>query len=163
MTVRAKVAFAPELPRAVAYGTQMPGGGRRDVGDTRVLHTPRNDDVVRGGMRLVEIVKNGQVVGEAEVPADGEAHDLEFDVDVSQSSWIALRQFPQLHTNPVNVIVGGKPIRASRDSALWCAETIKLLWKNRSRFIAEDERAAARAAYDRAIERYLQIASEVTF
>ena len=26
---------------------------------------------------------------------------------------MALRQFPQLHTNPVNVLVGGKPIRAS--------------------------------------------------
>ena len=73
---------------------------------------------------------------------------------------MALRQFPQLHTNPVNVIVSDKPIRASRDSALWCAETIKLLWKNRQRFIAEAEQPAAKAAYDRAIEKYLQIAEE---
>jgi hypothetical protein len=50
--------------------------------------------------------------------------------------------------------------RCSRESALWCAETIKLLWKNRHRFIAEEERPAAKAAYDRAIERYVQIAAE---
>jgi hypothetical protein len=158
--VRAEVAFAPEVPKAVAYGTQLPGAGRRMVGDTVNLHAPRSDEVVQGGMRLVEIVMNGQIVAHQEVPADGEIHALEFPIAVERSSWIALRQFPQLHTNPVNVVVDGKPIRASRDSARWCAATIKLLWKNRHQFIAEPERPAAKAAYDRAIERYLQIAEE---
>ena len=32
--------------------------------------------------------------------------------------------------------VDGQPIRASRDSARWCEETIHLLWKNRERVIA---------------------------
>jgi hypothetical protein len=160
VTVRAQVAFAPELPRAVAYRTEEPGAGRRMIGDTVNLHAPRNDDVVRGGERLVEIVVNGRAVAQAVVPADGEVHELEFPIDVEQSSWIALRQFPQLHTNPVNVIVEDRPIRASRESAIWCAETIKLLWKNRQRFIAEAEQAAAKAAYDRAIEKYLQIAED---
>ena len=86
-------------------------------------------------MRRVELVVNGQEVDHQDVPADGQVHTLRFTTDIAHSSWIALRQFPQLHTNPVNVIVAGRPIRASRDSALWCIETIKLLWQNRQRRI----------------------------
>ena len=88
------------------------------------------------------------------VAADGHPHDLEFKIPIAASSWVALRQFPQLHTNPVDVIVAGKPIRASADSARWCEETIHLLWKNRHEFIREAERDAARQEYDRAIEQY---------
>ena len=108
----------------------------------------------------MELVVNGNVVESVTVPGDGQIHDLEFDLDVEQSSWVALRQFPQLHTNPVNVIVDSKRIRASRDSARWCIESVELLWENRRRFIAEHERAAARAAYDRALAKYRQIAAE---
>ncbi|MEQ8855452.1 CehA/McbA family metallohydrolase [Gimesia sp.] len=158
--VTAKVAFAAETPRAVAYGLLDPPEGKRAVGDTRVLHAPRNSEYVTGGERLVEIVRNGEVVARKKVPADGQVHDLTFTVPVSQSSWIALRQFPQLHTNPVNVIVDQRPIRASRESALWCAETIKLLWKNRHQKIAERERPAAEETYQRAIQNYLKRAQE---
>lgn len=158
VTVKAKVAFSPEVPRAVAYGQLDPALGRRMVGDTVNLHAPRNHDLVQGGDRLVEIVVNGVVVSKHDVPADGKLHDIQCDVDIQQSSWVALRQFPQLHTNPVNVIVAGEPIRASRSSALWCAETIKLLWKNRNGKIAEHERDQAHEAYQRAIQRYNQIA-----
>ena len=115
---------------------------------------------MKGGTRLVEIVVNGQSVARRTVPADGEVHELEFKVPVERSSWIALRHFPQLHTNPVNVIVDGRPIRASRTSALWCAETIKLLWRNRKGRIAEDEREQAYETYQRAIQSYLRIARE---
>ncbi|QGQ22937.1 hypothetical protein F1728_09735 [Gimesia benthica] len=158
--ITAKVAFAAETPRAVAYGLLDPPEGKRAVGDTRVLHAPRNSEYVTGGERLVEIVRNGEVVARKKVPADGQVHDLKFTVPVSQSSWIALRQFPQLHTNPVNVIVDQRPIRASRESALWCAETIKLLWKNRHQKIAERERPAAEETYQRAIQSYLKRAQE---
>lgn len=160
VTVTAKVAFAAEQPMAVAYGGITPADGRRMVGDTVNLHAPRDSGVQRGGQRLVEIVMNGRVVAEHNVPADGEIHDLKFTVPVDHSSWIALRQFPQLHTNPVNVIVASKPIRASADSARWCEETIKLLWKNRQNFIAETERAAAKEAYDRSIAKYHEIAGQ---
>lgn len=158
--IKARVAFAPEVPKAVAYGQIVPGAGKRMVGDTVNLHAPRGDDVVRGGERLVEIVVNGVSVAEKSIPADGEIHDVEVDVGVGRSSWIALRHFPQLHTNPVNAIVGGRPIRASRESALWCAESVKLLWKNRQRFIAEDERPQAHEAYQRAIATFERIAAE---
>lgn len=158
--VRAKVAFAREQPKAVAQGTLQPADGRRQVGDTRILHAPRSSEVVKGGERLVEIIVNGLPVGQRKVPADGGIHELHFEIEVTRSSWVALRHFPQLHTNPVNVLVGGKPIRASRESALWCAEAVELLWENRSRFISESERPAARAAYDRAVALYRARAEE---
>ena len=158
--ITAKVAFAAKTPRAVAYGLLDPPEGRRASGDTRVLHAPRNSEYVTSGNRLVEIVMNGAVVGQQSVPADGEIHALQFEVPVETSSWIALRQFPQLHTNPVNVIVAEQPIRVSRESALWCAETIKLLWKNRHLKIAEPERKAAEQTYQRAIKVYQQRAEE---
>ncbi|MCA9168039.1 MAG: CehA/McbA family metallohydrolase [Planctomycetales bacterium] len=158
--VRAVVAFAAEQPTAVAYGTLQPAEGRRMVGDTVTLHAPRDSGTTRGGTRLVEIVVNGQVRYQVEVPADGQTHELKCDLDVPESSWIALRQFPQLHTNPVNVLVEQAPIRASRGSAVWCAESVRRLWHTRHRFIAEPERPAARAAYESAVSRYLQIAAE---
>jgi hypothetical protein len=150
VTVQASVSFAAELPQAVAYGTLEPNDGKRHAGDTRVLHAPRSSEVVAGGERLVELVRNGEVVARAKVPADGAPHELKFEVEVDRSSWVALRQFPQLHTNPVNVLVHGRPIRSSA-SARWCAESVELLWENRSRHIAEPERATARSAYDRAV------------
>jgi hypothetical protein len=159
VTIEAKVAFAPELPRAVAYGTLDPPQ-RRTTGDTVLLHFPRSEETVRGGERLVEIVVNGEPVASQKVPADGAVHDLRFTIPIEQSSWVALRHFPQLHTNPVNVLVEGKPIRANRDSARWCLAMTELLWKNRERAIAEQERPAARAAFDRALAVYRRIADE---
>jgi hypothetical protein len=158
--VRAKVAFAAETPRTVAQGTLAIADGKRFVGDTVTLHASRSDETVNGGKRLIEIVVNGRPVAHAEVPADGKIHDLSFEVDVSESSWIALRQFPQLHTNPVNVLVADKPIRASRKSAFWCIETIEQLWRARERAIAAPEREEARRTFDAAIEKFQRIASE---
>ena len=158
--IKAKVSFAPETPMTVAQGLLKPAAGRRLMGDTVNLHAPRQRKFVKGGRCLVELVVNGQVVAKKMVPADGKAHDIEFEHHVARSSWVALRQFPQLHTNPVNVLVGRKPIRASRQSALWCAESVELLWRNRHRFIKKGEQAAARLAYDRAFETYRRIATE---
>jgi hypothetical protein len=158
--VRANVAFAAETPRAVAHGTIDAPEGRREQGDTRILHVPRSQETVRGGERLVEVVVNGRVAARHALPADAALHELRFKVPIERSSWVALRQFPQLHTNPVNVIVAGRPIRASRDSARWCAESVELLWENRSRLISEAERPAARAAYERALEAYRRRAEQ---
>lgn len=160
VTVRAKVAFAEETPLAVAYGGIVPPAGRRVVGDTVLLHGPRSEQVLKGGPRLVEIVVNGQAVASRDVPADGKTHDLEFTIPIDRSSWVALRHFPQLHTNPVNVLVDERPIRASRASAQWCIDMIELLWKNRRNHIAADEREEAGKTFDRAIDRYRQIARE---
>jgi hypothetical protein len=160
--VRAKVAFAPEVPRLVAQGTVIPPGGRKFVGDTVTLHGPRTYATIAGGPRLVEIIVNGRAAAIREVPADGEVHPLDVELEIQRSSWVALRQFPELHTNPVNVLVGGSPIRVSRTSALWCIETIEQLWQNRERAIKEPERTAARQTFDQAIEKYRQIAAEAS-
>ena len=160
VVIRARVAFAPEVPLGVAYGTMEVPGGKRFQGDTRVLYHPRSERTAAGGGRLVEIVRNGGVVASRTVPADGAVHELSFEVPVDRSSWIALRHFPQLHTNPVDVIVAEKPVRASRESAVWCAEAVKLLWELRSDKIAAAERPAARLAYDRAIETFQRRAAE---
>jgi hypothetical protein len=114
--------------------------------------------MVRGGERLVEVVVNGQPVASQTVPADGAVHDLQFTVPIERSSWVALRHFPQFHTNPVNVLVAREPIRASRNSARWCIAMTELLWKNRERVIAPHERPAARDAFDRALAVYRRVA-----
>jgi hypothetical protein len=136
--IQAQVAFASTTPLGTANGGTVPTGPNR----------------------LVELVVNGQVVASQEVPADDKVHDLSFSIDIDQSSWIALRQFPQLHSNPVNVIVGGKPIRASRKSALWCIGTIEQLWRVRGAGILESEREEAHETFQRAIEQYRRIAAE---
>jgi hypothetical protein len=105
-------------------------------------------------------VVNGRVVASREVPADGRVHALEVPVDVQRSSWIAVRQFPQLHTNPVTVTVAGKPVRASRESAQWALACVDQLWRVRERRIAPAERADAQRAYDEARAIYRSIAAE---
>jgi len=116
--------------------------------------------MIPGGERIVEIVVNGRPVASARVPADGKIHPLQFRVPIARSSWVALRQFPQLHTNPVNVHIGDAPIRASRRSARWCIETIERLREQRRNSIREPERDAAMQAYDEAVEKFRRLASE---
>ena len=160
VVIKSAVAFASQTPVGIAYGTQKTPLGRRMQGDTVNLHAPRSNDVVKGGERLVEVVVNGQVVASKAVPADGQLHPVDFHVKVPRSSWVALRQFPQMHTNPVDVLVGNQPIRASKASARWCQETIRQLWDARHRHISEAERPAAQQAYERARQRFEQIATE---
>ena len=121
--VRAMVAFAPATPETVAQGLVTPRGGKVLVGDTVNLHAERNESMRQGGRRKVELIVNGAVVAAQMVPADGAVHELDFGsgIPISESSWVALRQLPQLHTNPVIVKVAGKPVRASARSARWCA------------------------------------------
>ncbi len=160
VTVLAEVAFAPQTPEGVAYGTQTSAAGRAVTGDTVILHRERSAGWVSGGDREVEIIVNGRPLMKKTVPADGQLHKIEATIPMNQSSWVAVRQFPQLHSNPVNVIIAGKPIRAARDSARWCVEMTELLWKNRQGNIAADERGEAKLAFDRAIEVLKRIEAE---
>jgi hypothetical protein len=142
-TVKARVAFAAEMPLGTSNGGQLP----------------------KGKIRTVEVVVNGRPVASKQVPADDREHDLSFDIPIERSSWVALRHFPQMHTNPVNVIVDGQPIRASRKSALWCIGTIEQLWRVRGQpgpgpRIAESEREEAERTFQRAIGVYRKIAAE---
>jgi hypothetical protein len=163
VTVKAKVAFSSETPLEVAHGGVLPAGGMRLVGDTVNLYEPAGqppESPFKPGQRLVELVVNGRVIASREVSADDQIHEIEFSANIDRSSWVALRHFPQLHTNPVNVMIAGQPIRASRKSALWSIGCIEQLWRVRGRSIAEPEREEARKTFWKAIDRYRQIAGE---
>jgi hypothetical protein len=155
--VQVNVTFGRQTPPETPYGAVMPPGGRRLMGDTVVLHEGTPQPIDR---RRVEAVVNGKVVYSTEIPADEKLHLLQFDAPITESSWVAVRQFPQVHTNPVRVIVGGKPIRASRRSALWSIACIEQLWRLRGQGIAPQERDEAKKTFDWAIEQYRKIAAE---
>ena len=65
-----------------------------------------------------------------------------------------------MHTNPVNVLIAGKPIRASKASAQWCIDVIEQLWRARRNAIIEPERDEAKKTFDKAIEIYKKIREE---
>ncbi len=136
--VSAKVAFAKDVALGTAPGAISP------VGDVRKL----------------ELIVNGKVVATKDIPADDKIHDVTFDTNIDKSSWVAIRHFPQMHTNPVNVIVGGKPIRASRESAKWCVGVIEQLWKVRGAGIKAEERGEAEKTFQKALEMYKKIVEE---
>jgi len=161
VAVHAKVAFSSETPLEPAYGGAVPVGGRRYVGDTVIKRdTLSPDPMYQRGQRLVELVVNGRVVASREVAADGREHAIDFSVPIERSSWVAVRQFPQLHTNPVTVVVAGQPIRASRKSAQWALACLDQLWRVRARRIAPGQRADAEKAYEEAREIYRRIQAE---
>ena len=108
----------------------------------------------------VELIVNGQAVETQEIVADGEIVPVQFEASIDRSSWVALRIFPSSHTNPVFVIVDGKPIRASRKSAQWCLDAVEVCWNQKVNRIREDERDAAREAYNIASQTYQKILEE---
>jgi hypothetical protein len=76
--------------------------------------------------------------------------DVSFDVPMARSSWVALRIRASSHTNPIFVVVGEKPIRASRRSVDWCLRGVDKCWSQKERFIAKAELDQARDAYEHA-------------
>lgn len=160
VNIKFSVAFAPQTPSAVAHGTQKKNISRSKVGDTVELHHPREHRWIVGGTRKVEVVVNGKPVITKSVNADGKVYSFDETLTIDQSSWVAVRQFPQLHTNPVNVIVGQKPIRASRRSAEWCIGMTKLVWQNRQRTITPAERSEAQTTFIRALNKLAKISQE---
>ena len=103
----------------------------------------------------VEVIVNGKSVSKTTIPGDGAMHEVTFDVPIEQSSWVALRIYPSSHTNPVFIHVGGKPIRASKKSAQWCADSVDQCWKEKVKGINKKEQPAAKAAFDKAKAVYL--------
>ena len=79
---------------------------------------------------------------------------------IDRSSWVALRILPSSHTNPIFVLVDGKPIRASRRSAQWCLQGVEQCWSQKEKLIKAGEREEARTAYDHARAAYQKILGE---
>jgi hypothetical protein len=119
---------------------------RARVGDTREVP--------------LEVVVNGRVVAGRNVLADGSPREVSFEVNVERSAWVALRILPSSHTNPVFVVVGGKPVRASRRSAEWCLKAVDQCWTQKAPQISERERPDAERAYEHARRVYRKIAEE---
>jgi hypothetical protein len=102
----------------------------------------------------IELIVNGQAVAKQTITADGKMRPVTFDYKVDRSSWIALRILPSSHTNPVFVVVNGKPIRASRKSIEWCLNAVDQCYRQKLPRVRVEDRTemqeyyeAARAAY----------------
>jgi hypothetical protein len=108
----------------------------------------------------VEVVVNGVPVARQEILADGQMRDVAFDVPIERSSWVAMRILPSSHTNPVFVLVGGKPVRASRRSAEWCLKGVDQCWSQKKGLIKPAELPDAEQAYEHARESFRRILSE---
>jgi hypothetical protein len=114
------------------------------------------------GQVPVELIVNGYPVARKTIAADGTLHEVSFDTQIAKSSWVALRILPSSHSNPVFVLVGDKPIRASKKSVQWCLDGVDKCWEQKRRFIKADELADAKAAYEHARSTYRQLLNECT-
>lgn len=108
----------------------------------------------------VEIVVNGRAVAKREIVADGTVRKLNFGIPISKSSWIAVRILPSSHTNPIFVLVGKKPIRASRRSAEWCLQGVDRCWIQKAPKISARELPEAKKAYEHARQTYRELINE---
>lgn len=102
-----------------------------------------------GASRKVRVVLiiNGEAADSTDIVADGQWKDVAFEHAIHHSSWIALRIYPSSHTNPVFVLVNGRPIRELK-SAEWCRKAVDQCWNMKQGNIRPEERAAAGDAYN---------------
>ena len=154
-TIRARVrgaAFLSETPNAEIRSrpfSEQPYWHieRARMGDTREVP--------------VELIVNGYPVAQRTLLADGKIRDLTFDAKIERSSWLALRILPSSHTNPVWVLVGGRPVRASRRSAEWCLKGVDQCWSQKERVISAAEQDQAKADYEHARATYRRLLGEM--
>ena len=152
--VTARVKAAALLPE-----TPIPGLRTLPYEQKPYWHIERSR--VEGSREVtVEILVNGEPAARRRIQADGSLRDLAFEIPIERSSWVAARILPSSHTNPVWVTVAGKPVRASRRSAEWCLRGVNDCWKQKEKFIDEDEMEDALAAYDHARVTYRRIMEE---
>ncbi len=137
----------------------IPGLAKRNYAQKPYWHVERAR--IEGTRKVpVEVIVNGYTIAQQEILADGELRDIAFEVPIQYSSWIALRILPSSHTNPVFVVVDGKPIRASKRSAEWCLAGVKKCRDQKRRFMGDDEIEDFNETYDHAEKVYRQIIAE---
>ncbi len=108
----------------------------------------------------LEIIVNGYPVAQQNIVANGKLQEISFDIRIERSSWVALRILPSSHTNPIFVLVDGKPIRAFKRSATWCLKGVDRCWSQKEKFISAAEKEDAKQAYEHARQMYQKILSE---
>jgi hypothetical protein len=104
----------------------------------------------------VELIVNGVPVEKKEISADGMWQDIKFTYPVTKSSWVAIRVYQSSHTNPIFVIVDGKPI-VEKKSVQWCRDAVDQCWKMKKEQFRSEEMAAAQQGYDHARKVYDEI------
>jgi hypothetical protein len=159
-------AYLPETPdtKVIPYAELMPTMGDAKSSATTAPFKPYwHIERARVGSTRnvkVEAIVNGYPVAEKEIPADGKIRPISFSVPIRQSSWVALRILGTAHTNPLFVMVGGKPICASRRSAGWLRKGVDQLWSQKKGSIGANEQEDAVAAYDHARTTYDRLLKE---
>lgn len=108
----------------------------------------------------VELIVNGKAVETKRIVADGSQVNLVFETKIERSSWVALRILPSSHTNPIWVMVGDQPVRASKRSAEWCAQSLEVCWQQKERTYAAAEKDQARQDYEHARQVYRKLLTE---
>lgn len=119
---------------------------RARIGDTRKV--------------MVEVVLNGKSVASKEIVADGKPNEVEFNIPIKESSWVALRILGASHTNPAFVIVDKMPIRPSRASVEWDIKALEQCFEVKRNGWRPEEYEEAKAAYEYAFEVYRKVLSE---
>jgi hypothetical protein len=101
----------------------------------------------------VELVANGVAVEKKTIAANGNWNSITFNYAIQQSSWVAVRINASAHTNPIFVLVNGKPI-SDKKSAEWCRAAVDKCWSTKGPAIRKEEQEAARNAYEHARKVY---------
>ena len=101
----------------------------------------------------VELIVNGRPVDTAEVVADGSIRKIKFNYEADRSCWVAVRILGAAHTNPFFININGKNISEPK-SAEWCMKAVDQCWKMKEPNIKQEEKAAAKEAYDKARKLY---------
>ncbi len=101
----------------------------------------------------VELLINGRPVAKQTLVADGHMEDLRFAAPITKSCWVALRLYPSSRTNPIFIIMDGKPIREKR-SLEWCLKGVDQCWSQKEALIDPREHGDAVAAYEHARKVY---------
>jgi hypothetical protein len=133
---------------------------RGRAGDQRPYWDLEKARIENGREVALELIVNGMPAQSRRIVADGTAREVSFPLPLERSSWVALRILPSSHTNPIFVLVGDRPVRASAASAQWCLKGIDNLWTQKSPRIAPRERDAALAAFEHARQVYKQRLAE---
>ena len=155
----------------IDFRARRPGEKWLDVGDKGSELTVKAGDPLQFQVKAatkskdvadveVELIVNGYPANVQTLPADGKLQKLEFNVNLTRSSWVALRIFPHAHSNPFFVVVDEKPIRASKASAEWCLRGVEQCWREKEKTYAASERGQAQADYEHARVIYRSILDE---
>ena len=123
----------------------------------------------RSPYRLIEFLRNGEVLKRIEIPPQTGSYRAEEEVTLERSAWLAVRVtgvpargivggglVPRAHSGPVYVHIGGAPVLVKEDVELmlrW-VDRLWLLLEERNNFGPGDNRERARKMFEAARKHY---------